>query len=112
MAWFCCASDGVGLLLVGEVVTEVLYKRMINMCVFIGEAAWVKKGLGQQPLLRYDRGFSVVLLWRFCSGVDESLRLYGQVNKRTWWMPWQPEAKKDVVDCEKHRGAVKQALIR
>jgi hypothetical protein len=27
-------------------------------------------------------------------------------------MPWQPEAKKDVVDCDKSRGAVKQALIR
>ena len=43
---------------------------------------------------------------------SESLRLYGQVNKRTWWMPWQPEAMKDVVDCDKSRGAVKQALIR
>jgi hypothetical protein len=32
--------------------------------------------------------------------VDESLRLYGQVNKRTWWMPWQPEAMKDVVGNE------------
>ena len=42
----------------------------------------------------------------------ESLRLYGQAIKRTWWMPWQLEAKKDVVDCEKLRGAVKQALIR
>ena len=42
----------------------------------------------------------------------ESLRLYGQVNKRAWWMPWQPEAKKDVVDCDKSRGAVKQALNR
>ena len=42
----------------------------------------------------------------------ESLRLYGQVNKRTWWMPWQQEAMKDVVDCDKSRGAVKQALIR
>ena len=41
-----------------------------------------------------------------------SLRLYGQVNKRTWWMPWQLEAMKDVVDCDKSRGAVKQALIR
>jgi len=27
-------------------------------------------------------------------------------------MPWQLEAMKDVVDCEKLRGAVKQALIR
>ena len=32
--------------------------------------------------------------------------------KRTWWMPWQLEAMKDVVDCDKPRGAVKQALIR
>jgi hypothetical protein len=43
---------------------------------------------------------------------DESLRLYGQVNKRTWWMPWQPEAMKDAVGSEIPRGAVKQALIR
>jgi hypothetical protein len=42
----------------------------------------------------------------------ESLRLYGQVNKRTWWMPWQPEAMKDAVGSEMPRGAVKQALIR
>ena len=27
-------------------------------------------------------------------------------------MPWQQEAMKDVVDCDKSRGAVKQALIR
>ena len=27
-------------------------------------------------------------------------------------MPWQLEAMKDVVDCDKSRGAVKQALIR
>ena len=42
----------------------------------------------------------------------ENLRLYGQAIKRTWWMPWQLEAMKDVVDCDKLRGAVKQALIR
>jgi len=35
------------------------------------------------------------------------LRLYGQVNKRTWWMPWQQEAMKDVIGCDKPRGAVK-----
>ncbi len=38
--------------------------------------------------------------------------LCGQAIKRVWWMPWQPEAMKDVVDCDKLRGAVKQALIR
>ena len=40
------------------------------------------------------------------------LGLYGQVNKRTWWMPWRQQAMKDVVACDKPRGAGKQALIR
>ncbi len=43
---------------------------------------------------------------------NENMRLYGQAIKRTWWMPWQLEAMKDVVGYEKPRGAVKQALIR
>ena len=29
-----------------------------------------------------------------------------------WWMPWRLQAMKDVVACEKLRGARKQALIR
>ena len=32
------------------------------------------------------------------------LGLYSQVTKRTRWMPWQSEAKKDVVICDKLRG--------
>ena len=40
-----------------------------------------------------------------------SLVLYGQVIKRTGWMPWQLEAMKDVGACDKVRGAGKQALI-
>ena len=40
------------------------------------------------------------------------LRLYGQVNKRTRWMPRRQEAMKDVVACDKLRGAGKQAVIR
>jgi hypothetical protein len=40
------------------------------------------------------------------------LGLYGQVNKRIRWMPRQSEAMKDVVACEKPRGACKLALIR
>ena len=35
-----------------------------------------------------------------------------QVTKCIRWMPWQLEAMKDVVACEKLRGAGKQALIR
>jgi len=27
------------------------------------------------------------------------------VNKRIWWMPWQLKAMKDVVACDKPRGA-------
>ena len=37
-------------------------------------------------------------------------KLYGQANKRTWWMPRQLEATKDVVVCDKLGGADKQAL--
>ncbi len=40
------------------------------------------------------------------------LGLYGQVNKRIRWMPWRQQAMKDVVACDKLRGAGKQALIR
>ena len=29
--------------------------------------------------------------------------LYGQVTKRTRWMPWQSEAMKDVEICDKPR---------
>ena len=43
---------------------------------------------------------------------SEHLRLYGQAIKRMWWMPRRQEAMKDVVACEKPRGAGKQALIR
>ena len=38
--------------------------------------------------------------------------IYGQANKGIWWMPWRQEAMKDVVSCDKFRGAAKQALIR
>jgi hypothetical protein len=42
----------------------------------------------------------------------ERLGLYGQANKRTWWMPRRQKAMKDVVACDKPRGAGKQASIR
>ena len=38
--------------------------------------------------------------------------IYGQATKGKWWMPWRQEAMKDVVSCDKSRGAAKQALIR
>ena len=40
------------------------------------------------------------------------LGLYSQATKRIRWMPWQSEAMKDVVACDKARGAGKQAVIR
>jgi hypothetical protein len=46
------------------------------------------------------------------NGPARYVGLYGQAIKRTWWMPWQLEAMKDVVACDKPRGASKQALIR
>src|SRR3954463_12078187 len=36
----------------------------------------------------------------------------GQVSKSKRWMPWHLEPKKDVVICDKPRGADKRALIR
>ena len=42
----------------------------------------------------------------------DCLGLYGQAIKRTRWMPWRQEAMKDVVACDKLRGAGKQASIR
>ena len=36
--------------------------------------------------------------------VADFLGLYGQVNKRTRWMPRQLEAMKDVIICEKLGG--------
>jgi hypothetical protein len=42
----------------------------------------------------------------------DCLGLYGQVNKRIRWMPRRQEAMKDVIICDKPRGADKYALIR
>ena len=48
-----------------------------------------------------------------CSLTTEyEVLIYGQANKGKWWMPWRQEAMKDVVSCDKSRGAAKQALIR
>jgi hypothetical protein len=47
-------------------------------------------------------------LWR----ARRAERLIGQATKSRRWMPWRQEAMKDVVSCEKFRGAAKQALIR
>ena len=40
------------------------------------------------------------------------LGLYSQATKRIRWMPWQSEAMKDVVACDKLWGVGKQTLIR
>ena len=49
---------------------------------------------------------SCLTLVRFATNADaEHLRLYGQANKRMWWMPRRQEAMKDVVACEMPRGA-------
>ena len=43
---------------------------------------------------------------------SRGLGLYGQVNKRIRWMPWQSEAMKDVVACDKLWGVGKQTVIQ
>ena len=42
----------------------------------------------------------------------DPLGLYSQVMKCTWWMPWQSEAMKDVIACDKLRGGGKYPVIR
>ena len=37
------------------------------------------------------------------------LNFYGQATKGIRWMPWCQKAMKDVVSCDKLRGAAKQA---
>ena len=61
-------------------------------------------------------GHEFDLKWDMSASRDhigsDLLGLYGQVTKRTRWMPWQSEAMKDVVICDKRWGADKQALIQ
>ena len=45
-------------------------------------------------------------------GNVDCLGLYSQVIKCMWWMPWQSEAMKDVIACEKLRGGGKYPVIR
>ena len=52
------------------------------------------------------------LRWYVVQSSENYFGLYGQVTKRARWMPWQSEAMKDVVICEKVRGVDKQTLIR
>ena len=83
------------------------------MCVFIGGLLSFVEGwyFAVAGLLTERDGRIVCCMAEGLRSI-ESLRLYGQVNKRAWWMPWQLEAKKDVVGDEMPRGAVKHALIR
>ena len=45
-------------------------------------------------------------------GSIDCLGLYSQVIKCMWWMPWQSEAMKDVIACDKLRGGGKYPVIR
>ena len=45
-------------------------------------------------------------------GSSDCLGLYSQVIKCMWWMPWQSEAMKDVIACDKLRGGGKYPVIR
>ena len=107
-------------------VPQVLHKRTNYLCTFNGESCcdveWCccfrvscpdTKGSGTAVVTRrivtdMTRDFELLS----SRGVAESVWLYGQVNKRTWWMPWQPEAMKDVVGCDKPRGVAKHTVIR
>lgn len=59
-------------------------------------------------VMRDHHNLLLILLVR----INDCLGLYSQVIKCMWWMPWQSEAKKDVIACEKLRGGGKYPLIR
>lgn len=45
-------------------------------------------------------------------GREEVNNTIFKANKGAWWMPWHEEAKKDVVSCDKPRGAAYKQYIR
>lgn len=59
-------------------------------------------------VMRDHHNLLLILLVR----INDCLGLYSQVIKCMWWMPWQSEAKKDVIACEKLRGGGKYPVIR
>ena len=77
-----------------------------------------KSGERSSTMLPSSQASSLLLAPQFFCGPTSAgdgsawLRLYGQVNKRIRWMPWQLKATKDVEACDKPRGVGKQTLIR
>ncbi len=61
--------------------------------------------------MQYTVKISVIRYHLHCA-LNLGFERKGQANKGTWWMPRRQEATKDVVGCDKPRGAAKQALIR
>ena len=59
-------------------------------------------------VMRNHHNLLLILLVR----INDCLGLYSQVIKCMWWMPWQSEAMKDVIACEKLRGGGKYPVIR
>ncbi len=85
------------------------------VCELQGKAnVFSKKRMCQLITTNPCRRWKVIFLGSNLKGArkTDGLGLYGQVNKRIRWMPRQSEATKDVVACEKLRGACKLALIR
>ena len=67
---------------------------------------------GPVPLVMLGVRTGVGALFENCT-VDASIfDLLWQVFKSIRWMPWRQEPKKDVVACDKPRGAGKRAVIR
>ena len=67
---------------------------------------------GPVPRVGWGVRAGVGALFENCT-VDASIfDLLWQVFKSIRWMPWHQEPKKDVVACDKPRGAGKRAVIR
>jgi hypothetical protein len=55
--------------------------------------------------MRECSSLQVSLATRLLIPVHDGLQAEIKRNKGNWWMPWHREAMKDVVRCDKRRGA-------
>ena len=62
----------------------------------------ISTGRKRRLVLLYSKPVLFDYTIRWC---QVHFRLYGQANKRIRWMPRQLKAMKDVVACDKPRGA-------
>ena len=101
------------LLLIDEDWRNELLAKLTESSVLVYESNWSCTVLkctnaNCMRVMRNHHNLLLILL----VGMNDCLGLYSQVIKCMWWMPWQSEAMKDVIACDKLLGGGKYPLIR